>query len=320
MDIRQFFLKSHIFIITGKGGTGKTVSSLALAKLASEQGLKTLLVTLETDSHIFSFFEIEDPPINSSLEVHNNLSLRLITPEEALLEYLLEHGLGKISRKLISTNTIDVIANAIPGIQEILVLGRLKRFERDRLADVIILDAPATGHAVTLLTSPAGLTFAARGGALKKQADEVDEMLKDHSRCQVILVTIPEETPVNEVIDAAYAVEEKTDVALGPMIINQMYTNLEGLDINPIEASLEAGAPAIDTKTEALLLQANRFRMGKIEAQNELLKKLDEKIALPKIYLPLISEENLGQDFIALLSKEIGAQITSMYDFEIDNP
>jgi len=312
MKIEQFFRESHIFIVTGKGGTGKTVSSVALAMLAAEYGLNTLLVTFEADSHIFELLNVKVQPENSSSRIGENLYVRLITAEDALLTYLLEHGLGKVSKRLLSTNTIDVIANAIPGIQEILILGRLKQLERDQVAEVIIVDAPATGHAITLLTSPTGLTFAARGGALKKQADEVSEMLKDNTRCQVLLVTIPEETPINEAIDAAYLIEDKTDVALGPIIVNQIYDALPGLTTDAADAALQAGIQNIDRDVLGLLDQAAKFRLSRLETQKELLDKLDGGIALQKIYLPLILEKDFTKDSIVALSKCLGKQITEL--------
>jgi len=312
MKIEQFFQQSHIFIITGKGGTGKTVSSVALAMLAAEYGLNTLLVTFEADSHIFELLDVKIQSDNGSPEIGENLHVRLITAEDALLTYLLEHGMGKISKRLLSTNTVDVIANAIPGIQEILILGRLKQLERDRVADVIIVDAPATGHAITLLTSPTGLTFAARGGSLRKQADEVSEMLKDNKRCQVLLVTIPEETPINEAIDAAYLIEDKTDVTLGPIIVNQIYNRLTGLETDAADAAQQAGMQNVDPEIIDILNRAGRFRLSRLEAQKELLDKLDGEIALPKIYLPLILEKDFTKHSIVSLSKDLERQITKL--------
>ena len=87
-----------------------------------------------------------------------------------------------------------------------------------RLFDLIVLDAPAAGHAVTFLTSALGLLDAARGGPLRTQAQDVVEMLRDPARCQVMLVSLPEETPVNELIETAYRFEDQVGVALAPVV------------------------------------------------------------------------------------------------------
>ncbi len=312
MDIKEFFLESHIFIVTGKGGTGKTVSSMALAMTAAKHGLNTLLVTLDRDSHIFELLNIEMSETEAPVKVQDNLSVRLITPEDALLRYLAEHGMGKTSKRLLSTNTVHVISNAIPGIQEILVLGRLKQLERDGAADVIIVDGPATGHAITLLTSPAGLTFAARGGALKKQAEDVAEMLTDHKRCQVIFVCIPEETPINETVDAAFLMEDKTNVALAPMIINQVYTSVQGIATDPKAAAEEVGVADPDQQCLDILKAAAEFRLGRIEFQRELLSRLHKELALPKIYLPLILAGDFTETMISALAEILEKQIIAI--------
>ena len=101
------------------------------------------------------------------------------------------------------------------------MLGKLKAVERDGGFDLIVVDAPATGHAITLLTSPAGLASAARGGPVKRQAEEVAELLADPSRCRVLLVTLPRELAVDETIEAAYEVEDRAGVTLSDVVVNQ---------------------------------------------------------------------------------------------------
>ncbi len=145
---------------------------------------------------------------------------RRITPDDALLEYLADHGMKRISKRLVSSGALDVVATAIPGIRDILVLGKVKSLERQGIADLILVDAPATGHAMTFLSSAQGLLDAARSGPVRTQAADVVELLSDPERCQVALVTLPEEMPVNEVVEAAYALEDRIGISLGPVIVN----------------------------------------------------------------------------------------------------
>ena len=125
-----------------------------------------------------------------------------------------------MSRRLVSSGVVDVVATAIPGIRDVLVLGKVKQLERDRVADLIVVDAPATGHAVTFLTSASGLLDAARGGPVRTQAADVVELLSDPTRCRVVLVTLPEEMPVSETVEAAYQLEDRAGVQLGPVVVN----------------------------------------------------------------------------------------------------
>ena len=100
-----------------------------------------------------------------------------------------------------------------------------------------MVDAPATGHAITFLTSASGLVNAARGGPLRSQASDVVELLADPSRCRVILVTLPEDMPVSETIESAFTLEDKAGVQLGPVIVNATDPVPEGLERSAQEAA-----------------------------------------------------------------------------------
>ena len=132
-------------------------------------------------------------------------------------------GCGGSPSGCMSSGIIDLVAGAIPGIRDVLVLGKVKQIERSRIADLVLVDAPATGHTMTFLSSAGGLLDAARGGPIRTQAADVVDLLSDPARCQVALVTLPEEMPVNEVIEAAYQLEDKVGIALGPVIVNGCY-------------------------------------------------------------------------------------------------
>ena len=157
------------------------------------------------------------------------------------MEYLEDHGLRRVSKRLVSSGVVDVVATAIPGIRDVLVLGKVKQLERDGVADLIVVDAPATGHAITFLTSASGLVSAARGGPLRTQANEVVELLGDSARCRVILVTIPEEMPVSETIESAFTLEDKAGVQLGPVIVNATDPEPVGLGRSAQEVAAGAG-------------------------------------------------------------------------------
>ena len=122
-----------------------------------------------------------------------------------------------MARRLTTSGVIDVVATAAPGIDDIVVLGKIKQLERSGEWDVIVVDGPAAGHAITFLTSAAGLLDAVRGGPVRAQAQDVVDLLGDPERCQVVLVTLPETTPVNEVVETAYALEDRVGVRLGPV-------------------------------------------------------------------------------------------------------
>ncbi len=220
MDLERFCSASRVVIVAGKGGVGKTTVTAALATAAARTGMSVLIVEVEGKSGLAACFG--RPPLTyEEAELRPRVRARTLTPDDALLEYLEDHGMRRISKRLTRSGALDVVATAVPGMKDILVLGKVKQLERARAADLIVLDAPAAGHAVSFLLSARGLLDAVQVGPIRKQAADVVELLSDPTRCQVMLVTVPEETPVNELVDTAFAVEDRAGVALGPVVVNQ---------------------------------------------------------------------------------------------------
>src|SRR6202034_3561621 len=145
--------------------------------------------------------------------------------------------------------------------------------EREGVADLIVVDAPATGHAITFLTSAAGLVNAARGGPLRIQAQDVVDLLSDPARCRVILVTLPEELPVSETIESAYTLEDKAGVQLGPVIVNACDPDPVGLERPAAEVAAAAGL-RLDAGHVVALEEARRFRLARHAVSAEQVERL----------------------------------------------
>jgi anion-transporting ArsA/GET3 family ATPase len=237
----------------------------------------------------------------------------MITPDHALTEYFDDHGLRRISRRLTNSGIFDVVAGAIPGIRDVLVLGKIKQIERAGIADLILVDAPATGHAMTFLTSASGLVDAARGGPIKAQAADVVELLTDPARCQVTLVTLPEEMPVNEVIDAAYQLEDKVGVSLGPVIVNACYPTVEGLEVPAARAAAAAGV-TLDPGLAAALDDASRFRRTRQELQHQQIERLTHELPLPRLEVPFVFSAAIGPAELRVLADALTAGVAGLHE------
>jgi hypothetical protein len=138
-------------------------------------------------------------------------------------------------------------------------------------------------------------------GPIHNQAAEVLEMLQDAERCQVVLVTLPEETPVNELIETAYNLEDQVGVALGPVVVNGVYPDRPGLDVDPVTAAAEAEVALRPGEAETLAAAAE-FRRHRVELQTEQLARLAGQLPLPQLRLPFLFGAELGPAELDLLA------------------
>ncbi|MFP5254733.1 MAG: ArsA-related P-loop ATPase [Acidimicrobiia bacterium] len=286
--------------MAGKGGVGKTVVSAALARAASRAGLSSLVIEVEGKSGLPTMFgqgalEYADAVLHpgGGPRGDGEVRARTITPDEALLDYLRDHGLSRISKRLVASGALDVVATAAPGIKDILILGKVKQLERASVADLLILDAPAAGHAITFLQAARVLLDTVRVGPINAQAREVLEMLTDHDRCRVVLVTLPEETPVNELVDTAFSLEDRVGVGLAPVVVNGLYDDLPGVDADPEAAAVAADSALRDGEAESLAAAA-RFRRDRMALQDEQLGRLAAALPLEQLRLPFVFTTEIG--------------------------
>ena len=344
MDPAGFCQQARVLIVAGKGGVGKTTVSAALARMAALAGLRPLIVEVEGKRGIaaalgyrgaLTYQEVDLVPAGRASQAPPDASPgpsalasadsgdggpppqphavrgRTLTPDDALLEYLLEHGMRRISKRLVTSGALDVVATAVPGIRDILVLGKVKQLERARRADVIVVDAPAAGHAITFLTSAQGLLDSARVGPIRTQAAEVVDLLSDGARTQVVLVTLPEETPVNETVETAFKLEDRVGTSLGPVIVNGLYPPVAELDADPRAAAESAGAFLRPGEADALGAAA-RFRRGRQGLQAEQLARLAEALPLPQVGLPYLFTPEVGPPEIDVLAEELARGVRSL--------
>jgi len=305
----QFFRASGLIIVAGKGGVGKTTVTAALAVAASSVGLRTLIVEVEGKDGMTSMFETgglnyDELILVHAAEEHAGVRARTLTPDDALLDYLSGRGLHRISNRLVKSGVLDMVATAIPGIRDILVLGKVKQLERTDEQDLIILDAPAAGHAISFLRSARGLADAVKVGPISTQAEEVLELLNDRRRCRVVLVTLPEETPVNELIETAFSLEEEVGVALGPVVVNGVLPPLPGLEVDPHAAADETGITLLDEEPE-LLAEAGAFRRSREAIQRTQLERMADVLPLPQLRLPYLFSSELGREELDRLAEEL---------------
>lgn len=274
---------SRIVIVAGKGGVGKTTVTAVLARAAADSGQRVLVIELDGK-----------PALDNLLP---DIDVRHISAADALEDYLFEHGFRRFAKRLAKTGVIDVVGTAVPGIDDLVILGKIKQIERSDDWDLILVDGPAAGHAITFLTSAAGLLDAAKSGPVHTQAVDVTEMLHDPVRCQVLLVTLPETTPMNEVIETTFALEDKVGVQLAGIVINQV--DVGGPLPDPDEVSFgRATAQVADARDAA------RFRIERRAVQAREIARLTAEVPLEHVHLTQLPVAGLTAHDIAILAEE----------------
>jgi anion-transporting ArsA/GET3 family ATPase len=314
-----------VTIVAGKGGVGKTTVTAALANLGARAGLTTLIVEVEGKSGLAALFGRPEPLTYQETVLQAagaagpgsaEIRARTLTPDDALLEYLEDHGLRRVSRRLVASGTLEVVATAVPGVKDILVLGKVKQLEVQSAAggkgqpDFIVVDAPAAGHAVSFLASAYGLLDAAAVGPIRAQANDVVGLLGDPNRCQVMLVTLPEETPVNEAVDTAFHLEDRAGVQLAPIVVNGMWPHLD-LPADVDRAAAAAGVELAATDLD-LLRRAAAFRRQRQRLQDEQVARLADRLPLPQLRLPFLFTTELGPADVSTLAAVLGEQLAAV--------
>jgi anion-transporting ArsA/GET3 family ATPase len=294
-----WFAASKVLVVAGKGGVGKSTVGASVAVAAARGGADVLVVELEGHGGLAPLLgadrlSYDDTPIDvPGRGATGRIRGRRIQPDDALADYLDRAGLGPLASRLTRSGAIEVVATAAPGIRDLLTLGKIRQLEQGGDADLIVVDAPATGHALTFLTAAAGLAASTSSGPVRDQADLVLEMFADDRRCQVALVTLPEETPVSETIETAFALEDEVGIKLAPLVVNGVWPEIEGL---AAAAGRLAGEEPPEGTVRGRALAAARYRLARLDDQRAELDRLARELPLPQVELPFLFTTDLECD------------------------
>lgn len=278
-------LDRRLLIVTGKGGTGKTLVSAALARVAAEAGKRVLLVEIDRSGDMASVIGCRELHFEP-MEVRPNLHAMVMDTEAALSEYLrLNLKLPLAIRMGPFAKAFDFVATAAPGVREVLTIGKLCwEVKRDNF-DLLVVDAPSSGHVIGQLDSPHAIGGLVDSGPLARQTTWMREMLTDPDRMGAVIVTTPEEVPVAETAQLLGELDERTGTPLGAVVVNRTFPQLFTRDE---EAVLDALRPQL-TESHGALLQAadlaQEMRRGQVHELEALRAAMAGRNA-PTLYVP----------------------------------
>jgi anion-transporting ArsA/GET3 family ATPase len=219
-------LDRRLLLVTGKGGTGKTSITAALALLAAQHQGRVLACEVDAKGDLADFYESSKLDFRPR-EVQPRLFAMSMSTEESLQEYLrLQLHLPAIARIGPLARAFDFVATAAPGVREILTVGKLAYEARERHYRLVVADASASGHVIGQLAAPRAIDELVRVGPIHDQTGWMLEVLGDPAVTGLVIVTTPEEMPVNETIELVARVRSETDVDLAAIVVNRVLPEL----------------------------------------------------------------------------------------------
>jgi anion-transporting ArsA/GET3 family ATPase len=304
----------RFIFVTGKGGVGKTTVSAALARALSRRGKRVLIAMCNAKERVSTMFA--SPPVGPDIvTVAPGIWAVNIEPEHAFEEYgrmvLKVPGLYRV---VFHNKYIRSFLPAVPGLSEWAMLGKawFHTTEMDEQGrprfDVVLLDAPATGHGIDMLRVPKVIVEIVPPGILRRDAELAWKMFSDPAQTAVLVVTLPEELPVTETLELIAAVEDDLRLPLGALVVNGVLPVLfSEAEVRQLSAALDDGASRDGAATpspagEAVAAAARRAIDERAQAAS--LTRLQGATDLPRISLPYLFEDAAAPAAIEKLSTQ----------------
>jgi anion-transporting ArsA/GET3 family ATPase len=309
-------LDRRLVFVTGKGGVGKTTVAAALALFASEHGRRTLLCEVDAKGDVASYLE-SGPTGFGAREVHPGLWAMSMDTEASLREYLrLNLRIPVVGRIGPLARAFDFVATAAPGVREILTVGKLCYEVRERTYDLVVVDAPATGHIIAQLSAPQAINELVKVGLIRSQTDWMLEILSDPDQTALAIVTTPEEMPVNETMELVGRVRTETTVELASVIVNRVLPELFGRSEEKIFDKLRGQKPMAELERlvgadAAPVLEAARLAVTVRRTGAGHLERLRAGVdpVVPMLYLPFLFTRFHGLRTIRQVARSLGEEL-----------
>jgi len=301
------FFDKRVLVFTGKGGVGKTTLCAATALAAVKLGKRAIICEVGATESLS--FILDCPRLSYEPRlVGENLWAMKLNPYDALEEYLVKQvKIKSVVRQFLKNRIIHYLAEAAPGWRELITLGKIMVLEakwahKKPVYDVILVDAPATGHGISFLRVPQVVLSVLKFGPIKTNTERVQKLFTDRKRTLLNVVTLLEEMPVNEAVEIHKAASQVLRIPFGQVFANQVLPPLFANRTDKTYRALrddDALRDAIDAKLSAPFnmeqmlscAEAERER-GRLQREHQ--KRLEEAIGARVIEVPQLFARRLG--------------------------
>ncbi len=301
-------LDKRLVIVTGKGGVGKSTVALALGIAAAERGKRTIVCEVSAQERLSRVFHRAEVGF-AEVEMAENLWAISIDPDESMREYVLLQLKVRAMRDLLFRSKIfTYLAAATPGLKELVTIGKIwelaqddRKVKKGRHYDLVIVDAPATGHGVGFLQTPRTFANVARVGPIASQAEALDRFLTDHRRTGVAIVALPEEMPVNETAMLERDLTSEVGMSVDRIFCNGLYPDrFSETDERAISSAFDEADDGFRFALRAALSVRRRA-----VAQREQLTRLEGLAEAPVSTMPFVFEPDLGVEHLKQLAATV---------------
>ena len=239
-------LDLQLLFVTGKGGVGKTTIAAALGEVAARRDRSVLVCEMDAKGALATAYEVGELRFEPT-EIEPGLHAMTMSTEDSLREYLrLFVKIPLIGRIGPLASTFDFVADAAPGVKEILAVGKLAWEVRERNYDLVVVDAEASGHVVSQIGAPKVIADLVQVGLVKDQTDWMLDILEDPDRTGVAVVTTPEEMPVTESIELLQRLTSETGSHPSAVIANRVLPAMFNKREIPIAERLDEALPVLE--------------------------------------------------------------------------
>jgi anion-transporting ArsA/GET3 family ATPase len=303
-------LARKFLVVSGKGGVGRTTVSATLAQVAAARGKNVLIATATAADRLGRLFGRPTPVGTDIVTVAPKIDAVNITPESSIHEYgrmVLRSEM--FARALFDNRATRGFLGAVPGLDAYAVLGKAWWHTTELVDgrpryDLVIFDAPASGHAALMLRIPQAILTAMPKGPLARDAGAIRDLLSDATRAALLIVSLAEELPAREAAELAAQARGELSLPLGPLVVNAVPADtLASSAVDDVLARIPAGGddPLARTLRVAAGVRAHR------RAAEQVLATLARDPGLPIVPLPRIPTAELGPDLLAALGLPLAA-------------